>query len=175
MTSEGFVYSFLREQYLKQLRKPYGGYITSSMWSSFLTHYSELLKEGIWLISENFQWDFWRDSWLGVPILELLEILDYFASLLQARVYDFIQDGIWFLDDCFLAYFTNLCFRIDMIAISPGVDFLAWAHSWDGRVSCKTALFPEDSCFPSSPVVERCLVSFYSSFSFSFDITFFVK
>ncbi|KAK3229673.1 hypothetical protein Dsin_001554 [Dipteronia sinensis] len=88
-TSEGFAYSFLQERNLKQLRKLYGAYITSLIWSSFRAQYSKLLKEGIWLIGENSRQDFWRDNWLGVPILELLEILDYLASPLRARVSDF--------------------------------------------------------------------------------------
>ncbi|KAK3212710.1 hypothetical protein Dsin_017416 [Dipteronia sinensis] len=117
MTSQSFAFSFLRERYLTQLRKSHG----------------DLLKEGIWLIDENSQRDFWLDNWFGVPILELLEIPDYLASLLRARVSDFIHDGRWVLDDSFRAHFPDLCFRIDRIAISPVADSLVWAHSRDGQ------------------------------------------
>ncbi|KAK3219264.1 hypothetical protein Dsin_013234 [Dipteronia sinensis] len=92
MTSQSFAFSFLREPYLMQLRKSHRGYVTSSIWPSFRCHYSDLLKEGIWLIGENSQRYFWRDNWLGVPILELLGIPDYLASLLRARVSDFIYE-----------------------------------------------------------------------------------
>ena len=47
MTFEGFAYLFIWERYLKQFRKPHGGYITSLISSSFRAHYYELLKEGI--------------------------------------------------------------------------------------------------------------------------------
>ncbi|KAK2665839.1 hypothetical protein Ddye_004413 [Dipteronia dyeriana] len=47
MTSETFVFSFLRERYLTQLQKSHGGYVTSSICHSFHSHYSDLLKEGI--------------------------------------------------------------------------------------------------------------------------------
>ena len=139
MTSEGFAFSFLRKRYLTQLQKSHGGYVTSSIWPSFRSHYSDLLKEGIWLIGENSQRDFWRDNWLGVPIVELLGIPDYLASPLRARVSDFIHKGKWVLDDSFRARFPDLCFRIDRIAISPVADSLVWAHSRDGQVSCKSA------------------------------------
>ncbi|KAI9166139.1 hypothetical protein LWI28_026893 [Acer negundo] len=121
------------------LQKPDRGYVTSSIWSSLQTNYSSLLKEGIWLIDENSQRDFWRDNWLRVPILELLGIPDYLANLLRARVSDFIHKGRWVLNDCFLTRFPDLCFRIDRIVISPVVDSLIWANYRDGRVSCKTA------------------------------------
>ncbi|KAK2642911.1 hypothetical protein Ddye_024674 [Dipteronia dyeriana] len=54
----------------------------------------DLLKEGIWLIGENSHRDFWYDNWLGVPILELLGIPDYLATLLKARVSDFIYEAL---------------------------------------------------------------------------------
>ena len=101
MTSNGFAFSFLQERYLRHLQKPHGGYVTSSIRSSLWTNYSSLLKEGIWLIGENSQRDFWWDNWLRVPILELLGILDYLANPLRARVSDFIHKGRWVLDDCF--------------------------------------------------------------------------
>ncbi|KAK3226951.1 hypothetical protein Dsin_006813 [Dipteronia sinensis] len=44
MTFDGFAYSFLRKRYLKQLQKPLGGYVTSSIWSSLWAHYSDLYK-----------------------------------------------------------------------------------------------------------------------------------
>ncbi|KAI9154408.1 hypothetical protein LWI28_025962 [Acer negundo] len=113
ITSDGFAFSFLRE--------------------------SSLLKEGIWLIGENSQRDFWLDNWLGVPILELLGIPDYLANHFWARVSDFIHEGKWVLDDSFQTRFSDLCFRIDRITIYSVVDSLVWANSRDGRVSCKTA------------------------------------
>ncbi|KAK3230190.1 hypothetical protein Dsin_002071 [Dipteronia sinensis] len=91
MTSESFVFSFLRKRYLTQLRKSHGEYVTSSIWPSFRSHYLDHLKEGIWLISENSQRDFWCNNWLGVPILELLWNPDYLANLFRARVSYFIH------------------------------------------------------------------------------------
>ncbi|KAK2655573.1 hypothetical protein Ddye_008625 [Dipteronia dyeriana] len=111
MTSESFGFSFLRERYLTQLRKSHG---------------------------ENSQRDFWRDNWLGVPILELLGILDYFATLIKARVSDFIYEGKWVLDDNFRVRFPDLYSRIDSVAISLVIDSLVWAHSRDGQFSCKS-------------------------------------
>ncbi|KAI9187392.1 hypothetical protein LWI28_027606 [Acer negundo] len=109
---DGFAFSFLLERYLRHLQKPYGGYVTSSIWSSLRTNYSSLLKEGI-------------------P--------DYLANPFWERVSDFIHEGRWVLDDSFRAHLPDLCFRIDRIAISPNVDSLVWANSWDGHVSYKIA------------------------------------
>ncbi|KAK2638786.1 hypothetical protein Ddye_026581 [Dipteronia dyeriana] len=139
LTSKCFSFLFMRERYLTQLRKSHGGYVTSSIWPSFHSHYSDLLKEGIWLIGENSHRDFWHDNWLGVPILELLGIPDYLATLLKARVSDFIYEGKWVLDDSFRVHFPNLCSRIDSVAISLITDSLVWAHSQDGQVSCNLA------------------------------------
>ncbi|KAK2659228.1 hypothetical protein Ddye_005761 [Dipteronia dyeriana] len=74
-----------------------------------------------------------------VPILELLGISDYLATLLKARVSDFIYEGKWVIDNSFRVRFSDLCSRIDMVAISPFTDSLVWAHSRDGQVSCKSA------------------------------------
>ncbi|KAK2640594.1 hypothetical protein Ddye_028389 [Dipteronia dyeriana] len=92
MTSESFAFSFLRKQYLTQLRKAHRGYVTSSIWSSFRSYYSDLLKECIWLICGNSQRDVLLTIGLGVPILELLGIVDYLASLMRVRVSDFIHE-----------------------------------------------------------------------------------
>ena len=83
--------------------------------------------------------DFWRDNRLGVPIVDLLGILDYVATHFQARVSDFIRDGIWFLENRFRARFPDLCFRIEGIIISPVTDYLVWPHSKDDSVFCKVA------------------------------------
>ncbi|KAK2662462.1 hypothetical protein Ddye_001036 [Dipteronia dyeriana] len=96
------------------------------------------LVEGIGLISKNSQRDFWSDNWLGVPILEILEISDYLATLLKVRVSDFIYEGRWVLDDSFRVRFPDICSMIDRIAISPVTDSLVWAQSRDGQISCKS-------------------------------------
>ncbi|KAK3184762.1 hypothetical protein Dsin_032048 [Dipteronia sinensis] len=56
---------------------------------------------------------FWHDNWLGIPILDLLRILDFLATHLQAK--------------------------IGRIAISSVIDYLVWPHARDGSVSCKAA------------------------------------
>ncbi|KAK3221821.1 hypothetical protein Dsin_008846 [Dipteronia sinensis] len=82
---------------------------------------------------------FWRDNWLGVPILDLLGIPDFLATHLHVRVSDFILDGRWILDDRFRARFPDLCFWIGKIVISPVTDYLVWPHSREGSVSSKAA------------------------------------
>ncbi|KAK3221824.1 hypothetical protein Dsin_008849 [Dipteronia sinensis] len=62
ITSNNIAFTFLSERYIRQLQKPHGGYITSSIWNSFSTNYVELITNGIWLIGENSQRDFWRDN-----------------------------------------------------------------------------------------------------------------
>ncbi|KAK3221684.1 hypothetical protein Dsin_008709 [Dipteronia sinensis] len=57
----------------------------------------------------------------------------------RVRVSDFNHKGWWVLDDIFRAHFTDLCFQIDRIAISPVADSLVLAHSRDRQVSCKLA------------------------------------
>ncbi|KAK3225648.1 hypothetical protein Dsin_005510 [Dipteronia sinensis] len=57
MPSDSFGFSFLRERYLTQLQKSHGGYVTLSLWHSFRSHYSDLLREGIWLIDLYFRID----------------------------------------------------------------------------------------------------------------------
>ncbi|KAK3212808.1 hypothetical protein Dsin_017514 [Dipteronia sinensis] len=139
ITANNFAFTFLRKRYFRQLQKPHGGYITSSIWNSFRTNHVELIKDGIWLIGENSQRDFWLDNWLGMPILNLLGIPDFLATHLQAKVSDFIRDGKWILDDHFRARFPDLCFRIGRITISPVIDYLVWPQAREGSVSCKAA------------------------------------
>ncbi|KAK3204856.1 hypothetical protein Dsin_018902 [Dipteronia sinensis] len=103
------------------------------------------------LIGENPQWDFWHENWLGVPILELLRILDYLACHLRARVSNFIQDGRWVLDDCFQARFSDFYFQIGQIVISPVANSLVWAHSQNSRVSCKAAYSQFIRDYPQVP------------------------
>ena len=124
---------------MKQLQKPLGGYVTSSIWSSFRAHYSDPHKEGLWLIGANSQRDFWHDNWLGVPILDILGIPNYLATFLRAKVFDFIVDGSWVLHEDFRIRFPDICLRIDQIAISPIEDSFVWSLSNNGLVSCKAA------------------------------------
>ncbi|KAK3222075.1 hypothetical protein Dsin_009100 [Dipteronia sinensis] len=139
ITSNNFAFTFLHERYIRQLQKPHGGYITSSICNSFRTNYVKLIEDDIWLIGENSQRDFWHDNWLGVNILDLIGIPDFLAMHLHARVSDFIRDGRWILDDRFRARFPDLCFRIGRIVISPVTDYLVWPHSRECSVSCNTA------------------------------------
>ncbi|KAK2650226.1 hypothetical protein Ddye_017715 [Dipteronia dyeriana] len=83
----------------------YGTYRKHIMKHHLVEHTrANLLKEGIWLIGENSQRDFWHDNWLGVPILELLGILDYLATLLKARVSDFIYEAVALWEAIFSAF-----------------------------------------------------------------------
>ncbi|KAK3218439.1 hypothetical protein Dsin_012409 [Dipteronia sinensis] len=107
-------------------QKPEKGY---ACFQSLWTKYVGLIKDGIWLIGENSQRDFWLDNWLGVPSLDLYGIPDFMATHLHARVSDFIRDGRWILDGHFRARFPDLCFRIGRIAISPMTDYLVWPRS----------------------------------------------
>ncbi|KAK3212733.1 hypothetical protein Dsin_017439 [Dipteronia sinensis] len=164
ITSNSFAFTFLRERYIKQLQEPHGGYITSSIWNSFRTNYVELIKDGIWLIGENSQRDFWRDNWLGVLILDFLGIPDFPATHLYARVFDFIRDGRWILNYRFLARFSDLCFRIGRIAISPVTDYLVWPHSREGSVSCKTTYSRMFHDIPQCPLATALWEAVFSAF-----------
>ncbi|KAK3189542.1 hypothetical protein Dsin_029103 [Dipteronia sinensis] len=64
------------------------------------------------LSGKNSQRDFWRDNWLGMPILDFLRILDFLAMHLQAKVSDFIRDGRWILVDRFRARFRISAFGL---------------------------------------------------------------
>ena len=72
-----------------------------------------------------------------MPIVDLLCIPDFMVIHLHARVLDFIWDGRWVLEDHFRARFSNLCFRIEKIVISPVADYLVCPYFRDERVSCK--------------------------------------
>ncbi|KAI9180257.1 hypothetical protein LWI28_002883 [Acer negundo] len=73
-----------------------------------------------------------------MPIMDLLGIPAFVIVHLHARVFDFILDGRWVLEDRFRARFPNLCFRIEKIDISPVADYL-WI--FDGNpVDFKAAL-----------------------------------
>ncbi|KAK3222027.1 hypothetical protein Dsin_009052 [Dipteronia sinensis] len=60
--------------------------------------------------------DFWSDNWLGVPILELLRIPDYLASLLRARVSDFIHEGL-LVERCLVPFYPSFSVNIDMASL----------------------------------------------------------
>ncbi|KAK3218537.1 hypothetical protein Dsin_012507 [Dipteronia sinensis] len=83
MTSESFAFSFLRERYLTQLRKSYGEYFTSLIWPSFHSQYSDLLKDGIWIIVcktaiHDMVWSVWLalNKWIfESKAMEFISIL----------------------------------------------------------------------------------------------------
>ncbi|KAK2647756.1 hypothetical protein Ddye_015245 [Dipteronia dyeriana] len=60
-------------------------------------------------------------------------IPDYLATLLKARVSDFIYEGKWVIEDSFRVRFPDLCSRIYSVAISLVTNSLVWAHSRDGQ------------------------------------------
>ncbi|MCH80766.1 putative ribonuclease H protein, partial [Trifolium medium] len=67
----------------------------SSIWSGIKPYFDTVILNSMWIVGSGNQISYWKDNWLGVPLVEAMHIPLRAHKLLTARVSDLIEDFTW--------------------------------------------------------------------------------
>ncbi|KAB5538371.1 hypothetical protein DKX38_015904 [Salix brachista] len=115
---------------------------SSSVWRGVL-YGSKVLEHGIrWRIGSGDDVLFWTDNWLSCGVLRQWATIDLSEELLQTKVSDFLDNGVWdttCLLACLPDNIVKLITGIHAGFNGSGVDKRIWQFTSDGCFSVKTA------------------------------------
>ncbi|CAJ2657082.1 unnamed protein product [Trifolium pratense] len=116
-------------------------HISSSIWSGIKHHIPNVTDNTCWQLGKGDQINFWTDSWVGDPLVDLLDIPRHFHALLQAKVAQFIANDHWLIPHSITSSYPNLVSLLNSVTIpiSKANDELRWIHSDSGVLSFKDA------------------------------------
>ncbi|KAK9931811.1 hypothetical protein M0R45_019074 [Rubus argutus] len=117
-------------------------YAPSSIWPGVRKFWSVVQNNGLWLIGSGEKVMFWRDNFIGKPIINLFSNNATFMGNLTETVATFIEDGSWNFPPLLQLHYPALCHLIAQVPISsyPTVeDKLIWSPSSSGELTAKLA------------------------------------
>ncbi|MCI11766.1 ribonuclease H protein, partial [Trifolium medium] len=126
---------FLRFNY------PIGHYVKSSIWAG-IKHYTEtILDNSIWLIGDGARICYWTDNWLGVTLVDALDISIALRPSLVAKVSNTIHEGTWTIPPLVEQYGPWLVDEILIITLplTSTADCFVWKHSKNGILTSREA------------------------------------
>ncbi|XP_019431610.1 PREDICTED: uncharacterized protein LOC109338761 [Lupinus angustifolius] len=97
------------------------------------------IRNSIWVIASGKNISFWKDNWLGTPLVDLLSIPQNLQGLLKANISDYIQNSTWSIPKVLVDHSNSLIDKIAAIDFSGGKDLLCWEKSSDGMLTLKLA------------------------------------
>jgi hypothetical protein len=118
-----------------------GYHIYSSIWPGIKHHIYNIIDNTCWKLGKGDQINFWTDSWVGDPLVDLLNIPHPSHALLQAKAADFIYNDHWLIPHFITTVYPNLAPLLNnvTIPINKANDELRWIHSDSGVLSFKDA------------------------------------
>ncbi|MCH83425.1 ribonuclease H protein [Trifolium medium] len=143
--------------------------ICSSIWHGIKPYYEEVIRSSVWIFGTGDKILYWRDNWLGTPLVEILNIPIAVHKLLNTKVVEMINNFSWIIPNDIAALDPQLVTKIKNIIIprQPYEDLLVWKDSKDGLLTSKQAyqhVFPA----PTAPFLPFQLWYDYISSSHSF-------
>ena len=139
LTKESFVFAYLRARFFTQDPRLRTWYVVSSFWPGLKMHYTPLMIESRWLVGRHSKVHFWTDSWLGDPLIDLVEDRSSLQPPLDSIVGDIYSDATgWDIPASFHTSHPEVASEIEKVVVSTDPDSLVWTCSLDGVVSCKS-------------------------------------
>ncbi|PRQ35239.1 putative ribonuclease H-like domain, reverse transcriptase zinc-binding domain-containing protein [Rosa chinensis] len=126
-------------------------YVPSSIWPGVKKFWSVVMENAQWLIGQGTNISFWRDNFMGKPIIDFFgphTIVDN----LQGYVADYISNGSWVIPDLLHFHYPALCELIEKVplAMDPSVeDKVIWSSATSGELTAKNAFQFLCQPFPS--------------------------
>jgi hypothetical protein len=116
-----------------------------------------VLQKSRWVVGDGNLIYFWKDNWLGEPLVNSLLLPDQLHSDLDMFVADFITEGQWFVPSYFCRKFPTVVNQILNITLCnmPMSDSLSWVLAPDGVLTNKIAF---DTLQGSHPHLAWCNV-----------------
>ncbi|KAF1891085.1 hypothetical protein Lal_00001224 [Lupinus albus] len=75
--------------------KPLSKYYKSSIWPGIRDNWSLAKTSSIWLIGNGRNINFWTNNWMGIPLVDHLQIPEAIHYSLKAFVSDFLHQSNW--------------------------------------------------------------------------------
>jgi len=82
----------MRHRFLKH-GTPLQHYFQSSVWTGIKDHLSTISSNSIWIVGTGANINLWTDNWLGMRLVDLLNILPSLHTKFRASVADVIMEG----------------------------------------------------------------------------------
>ncbi|XP_039690616.1 uncharacterized protein [Medicago truncatula] len=113
-------------------------YFKSSVWSGIKLHIGTVMSNSLWIVGNGNNIHFWTDNWLGVPLVELMNINVDFHGHMKGMVSEVIVNGTWNIP-AVISDFGDIKESLDAVVISRTQlrDVLVWKHSLDGALNSK--------------------------------------
>ncbi|CAL0334765.1 unnamed protein product [Lupinus luteus] len=124
-------------------------YFKSSIWHIIKQNWSLLHFNSIILVGDGKSTNFWKDNWLGVPLIDYLQIPKHLHCLLHAKVADFLQGPNWLIPSNLMAAVPDLAGKLSKVITTNNKDKFIWMGSSDEQLSSK------DAYLHLSPVVQQ--------------------
>ncbi|GMN62236.1 hypothetical protein TIFTF001_031315 [Ficus carica] len=131
MTDDSLACDFIRKRYVPNVRQPKVGPAMSSIWATIKNHYVMLQEEFIWIAGEQSKLNFWKDNWIGYPIVSQIQIPNNIP--LESQVDDFIVDNKCVLPNTFWQSFLCIAADIEEVTIAErSTDVVRRRHCSEG-------------------------------------------
>jgi hypothetical protein len=121
--------------------------IRSSVWHGIRPYYELVLQNTMWTIGKGESISYWKDNWLGVPLVEAMNIPPRTFKHLNSQVLEMIENFSWVIPSNIVERDPTLVAKIvsTVIPRQQYDDRLVWKKSKDGVLTSKQAyefLFP---------------------------------
>lgn len=115
----------------------------SSIWLGIKRFYNIVIRNSVWQIGDGSSINFWKDSWLPQPVVDLIGIPEHMQENLTANISDFIHNRTWnFPSDLCrkpgITLFSCCCCKV-VIPLFDETDHLVWMPSNSGNLTFKDA------------------------------------
>lgn len=115
-------------------------YFKSSVWSGIKLHIGTVVSNSLWIVGNGNNIHFWTDNWLGVPLVDLMNIDVDFHGHMKGMVSEVIVNGTWNIPAAIFD-FGDIKERLAAVVIprTQLTDVMVWRHSLDGVLNSKMA------------------------------------
>lgn len=143
--------SFLHGRFLSMGLQHILYYKKSSVWLGMKALWPTFLSNIRWLVGNGNSIRFWKDNWLGEPIVDTCNIDLDCLGFLDDKVSDFIHNGSWNLPHSFLQMHpaTSQGILAIPLLIENVPDQVVWAPSSSGSLVSSEAYEFLSSSLPS--------------------------
>ncbi|XP_019434441.1 PREDICTED: uncharacterized protein LOC109341090 [Lupinus angustifolius] len=139
MTSSDQEWAIFYRQRFGASSNPSNRYYRSSIWSGIKNSWHEAIINFRWLVGDGHNISFWKDNWLGCPLVDSMNIPTEMHNSLLASVVDFISGSKWIIPSLIVDLFPGIAIQISKTRIPKIKDKLVWTESNDGVLSLRDA------------------------------------
>ncbi|XP_019455087.1 PREDICTED: uncharacterized protein LOC109356210 [Lupinus angustifolius] len=112
-------------------------YSKSSIWPGIRENWLQANLNSIWLVGDGLSVNFWRDNWLGEPLVDTLNIHRDIHDNLQGFIANYTMDSKTIILGELNRNFSSLSNDIAAYKRHDGQDKLVWMPTMDGSMTSR--------------------------------------